>query len=178
MAQLKYLLNFRLGMRELREIIYPLFQKNFDEAETAAGLYMTEEQLKVLWEEGSLGSHGHYHDPLGMLRTEQAKRDLEKSQEFFISRFGRKAKAFSYPYGSFEACKNLSLTLAETGFEMAFSMERAINKDPKENPFLLGRYDCNDLPGGKANLFQKEELFENPVFSKWHRYENGTSHQQ
>lgn len=177
-ARLKYLLNFRLGISELKKIINPLFEKYFDEYETATELYMREEQLAELWEQGSLGSHGHRHDPLGMLSQKQAKYDLEKSQEFFVSRFGEKAKTFSYPYGSFDACKNLSITLAETGFELAFSMERAVNIDPKENPFLLGRYDCNDLPGGKANIFQKENLFENPEYSKWHLYENGTSNQQ
>ncbi|AVR43825.1 hypothetical protein C7S20_00245 [Christiangramia fulva] len=177
-ARLKYLLNFRLGFEELRKIISPLFKDHFDKAEMANELYMGEEQLAELWGEGSLGSHGHYHDPLGMLPAEKVKKELEKSQEFFISRFGGRAKAFSYPYGSFEACKNLSIPLAKTGYEMAFSMERAINKNPAENPFLLGRYDCNDLPGGKANLFQRKNLFENPEFSNWHRYENGTSYQQ
>lgn len=174
-ARLKYLLNFRLGISELGKIINPLFEKYFNENETATELYMTEEQLTVLWEQGSLGSHGHWHDPLGMLSQEQAKYDLEKSQDFFVSQFGKKAKTFSYPYGSFEACKNLSITLAETGFELAFSMERAVNKDLKENPFLLGRYDCNDLPGGKANIFKKKKLFENPEYSKWYLYENGSS---
>ncbi len=176
-ATLKYLLNFRMGFNELQKLIDPLFKEHFDEAEMATDLYMNDDQLLELWQQDSLGSHGHEHDPLGLLPPDKAKINLEKSQRFFEMKFGEKAKSFSYPYGSFEACRNLSKFLAEVGFEIAFSMERAINKDSKINPFLLGRYDCNDLPGGKANIFQKKELFENPEISKWHRYENSTSNQ-
>lgn len=177
-AKLKYLLNFRLPLKELEEIITPLFTEYFDEAETAKELYMNEGQLTELWKQGKLGCHGHRHNPLGMLKVKEAKEDITKSQEFFLSQFGEKAKAFSYPYGSLEACKNLSITLAKTGFKIAFSMERAINRNPDKNSFLLGRYDCNDLPGGKASMFREKELFEEPEFSKWYLYEDSTSYQQ
>lgn len=177
-ARLKYLLNFRLRITEQKKIIEPLFLKYFEEEETVSELYMDENQLKVLWEEDRLGSHGHGHDPLGLLSREEVLNDLAKTQDYFETKFGKKALTFSYPYGSYEACKNLSLPLKKHGFKIAFTMERAVNKVVVKNSFMLARFDCNDLPGGKGNLLKENELFSNPYFAKWHDYEDGTAYQQ
>lgn len=174
-AKLKYLLNFKINSSKLEKIITPLFTEYFNEKETASEIYMSQKQLLELWSENSLGSHGHRHDPLGLLSTEKVKYDLEKSQEFFVNNFGGKAQSFSFPYGSFEACKGLSQILLSCGFKLAFSMERAVNKNSSANALLLARYDCNDLPGGKNNVFERKNLFKGPNFSKWHVYENRTT---
>lgn len=177
-ARLKYLLNFKIKIGHLKRMIDPLFDEYFDEVEIANDLYMDMEQLQSLWDGGCLGSHGHNHDPLGLMRTEEVEKDLKATQHFFASNFGEKASLFSYPYGSYESSKELSISLKKSGFKAAFTMERAVNKGILIHPFLLARYDCNDLPGGKANIFNEKRLFENPVFAKWHTYENGTFNQQ
>jgi peptidoglycan/xylan/chitin deacetylase (PgdA/CDA1 family) len=176
-ARLKYLLNFRLDLNELKEILEPVFRKYFDETSVAKELYMEDHQLKEIFEKGFLGSHSHYHDPLGLISHDKIKVNLKLSQDFFKSKFGRPVELFSYPYGSFEACKELDSHLKDFGFKMAFTMERSINKDVNENRYLLGRYDCNDLPGGKNDLFKERKLFSNPKFAKWHLYENSSSNQ-
>lgn len=177
-ARLKYLLNFKIAISDLKKIIDPLFNEYFNEIEVSEDLYMNMNQLKTLYSEDSLASHGHNHDPLGLMKTEDVEIDLEKTQDFFISNFKGKANLFSYPYGSYEASKELALSLKKHQFKAAFTMERAINKDVSINPFLLARYDCNDLPGGKASKFTEKKIFEDPDFAKWHTYENSTFNQQ
>ena len=176
-ARLKYLLNFKIDMSDLKQIVDPLFDENFDEYRLAKDLYMEMKQLQNLWNGGSLGSHGHNHDPLGLIEMGDVEKDLKNTQDFFISNFGERARTFSYPYGAYEACKGLSQALQNSGVKIAFTMERAINRDIWTNPLLVARYDCNDLPGGKANIFKGKSLFENPVFAKWHTYENSSFNQ-
>ncbi len=176
-ARLKYLLNFKIDNSDLKQIIEPLFKENFNEHRMAKDLYMEVDQLKDLWNGGSLGSHGHNHDPLGLIENEDVEKDLKNTQDFFISNFGEQARLLSYPYGSYEACAGLSQAMEQAGFKLAFTMERAVNYHISKNPFLVARYDCNDLPGGKADLFKGKSLFENCVFAKWHTYENSTFNQ-
>ena len=47
-------------------------------------------------------------------------------------------------------------------------MERAANLELDE-PLMIGRYDCNDLPGGKNNLFKNKEIFKDSNKSNWYR---------
>ena len=176
-ARLKYLLNFKIQISDLKKIIDPLFNEVFTESDVAKNLYMDMNQLQNLWNTGSLGSHSHNHDPLGFLEAKEVQNELKMTQDFFEKNFGDRAKMFSYPYGSYEASKELSIPLKNAGFKYGFSMERAVNKDYQTNPYLLARYDCNDLPGGKANIFEEDEVFENPTLAKWHMYENGTFNQ-
>ncbi|MCP9198305.1 polysaccharide deacetylase family protein [Gramella sp. GC03-9] len=166
-ATLKYLLNFKLGLKELKQFTDRLFENHFNESVVVDKLYMTSQQLQELWSNDNLGSHGHHHDPLGMLNLDEAQENLKNTQQFFEDEFGARARSFSYPYGSYEASKGLEKILQNAGFEVAFTMERALNRDTSGNRYLLGRYDCNDLPGGKANLFKTTTLFQDPDFSKW-----------
>ena len=172
-ARLKYLLNFKLNFAELSDCINPLFTQHFNEKIEVENLYMTPAQLNTLFKQDNLASHAHEHLPLAMLNTEEINSDLSKSQHFFQDTFGEQARILSYPYGSFEACTQLSVPLKSSGFKYAFTMERAINKN-LNHPYLLARYDCNDLPGGKADLFKGKNIFDNPVFSKWYEYENSS----
>lgn len=172
-AHLKYLLNFKLNFKEQEDLIQPLFSQYFDEDQIAKELYMEDEMLARVHEEGCLASHAHRHLPLGLVDSKTLATDLKETQAFFELRFGEKAKLLSYPYGSFEACSGISAEVAKSGFEMAFTMERAVNKEVNLGPFLLSRYDANDLPGGKSDLFKTKPIFETPHLRKWHQYETG-----
>jgi peptidoglycan/xylan/chitin deacetylase (PgdA/CDA1 family) len=167
-AQLKYLLNFKLKFSELPAYIDPLFQNVFNEEQVAKNLYMTHEQLQRLYKAGSLASHGHQHLPLAMLSKPDLHENLKKTQNFFLKKFGKRSSLLSYPYGSSESCMGISRSLEKEGFKFAFTMERAVSRNPTKNPFLIPRYDCNDLPGGKFNIFKGKAIFENPAFSSWH----------
>ena len=131
------------------------------------------EMLAMVHEEGCLASHAHRHLPLGLVDSDVLTKDLKHTQAFFKSNFGKKAELISYPYGSFEASSGISEEVAKNGFEMGFTMERAVNKEVNLGPYLLSRYDANDLPGGKSDLFKTKSIFEAPHLRKWHQYETG-----
>ena len=166
-ACLKYMLNFRLGYTQQHKIINPLFDYYFDEKSVLGELYLNLEQITTLANEGVLGSHGHYHNPLAMQDKENLKTGLKVNQNFFMDNFGSKAISISYPYGSYEASVGVQKEIRKAGFKMGFSMERAVNNAIIEQPLLIARFDCNDLPGGKSNLFEHKNIFKNPPLRNW-----------
>ena len=172
-AKLKYLLNFMLTFLEQEKVIDPLFQQFFNETEIAANLYFSEDMLQTLFENGNLGSHAHNHVPLGKLPINELELELKNTQDFFLKKFSKHASILSYPYGSFEASSGVSESLEKYNFKLAFTMERAVNNNLQTAPYLLSRYDCNDLPLGKSNLFKTKPIFEKPHLRNW--YKNETS---
>ena len=106
--------------------------------------------------------------PFGLYSPEEIDEDFSLSQEYFHQRFGDKASLISYPYGAKEACKNVKFIARKNNFEFGFSMERAVNLNLEE-PLMMARYDCNDLPGGKSNLFKNKDIFIDSNKSNWYR---------
>lgn len=176
-AILKYILNFKFSLKEQLAFIDPLFTDNFEEAKIARDLYFTDSMLKQLASEGVLASHSHTHRPLGLLNSRETQEELQLTQDFFLELTGNRTKTISYPYGSFDSCKGLDNVLKENGFKIGFSMERAANKSVKDHSLLLARFDCNDLPGGKNDLFEGQNPFRIAKNRKWHTYENRASNQ-
>lgn len=149
-SKLKYLLNFVLAADEKEVQIDKMFNEFFSsEEEVSKSLYMDKEQIIDLAKKGLLGSHSHEHYPIGTLGREQQVYQIQKSQEVFKRITGKSMKSFSYPYGSYEACKGLDKILIEEGHKFAFTMERGVNKSTSK-PLFFSRFDNNDMPGGKA----------------------------
>lgn len=170
-ALLKYLLNFKRSVSQQQELIDPLFDQLFEEQKVASELYFDEEMLQELNKGNSLGSHSHNHLPLGKLSPEELEQELKHTQQFFQEKFGRRADSISYPYGSFEACTGISELIDSHGFKLGFTMERAKNESLKEDSLLLSRFDCNDMPLGKNDLFKTEKPFENTLIRTWYKNE-------
>lgn len=177
-AILKYFLNFKLSFEQQEDLIEPLFSTFFDEEELAEDLYFSEEMLQELHLKGVLASHSHRHLPLGRLASSEVKKEMENTQSFFMKTFGQRAKALSYPYGSRDSCEGIGDILQETGFKLGFTMERAANNSLHEDSLLLARYDCNDLPGGKNDLFNNKNPFEKAGLRKWHTNESSFTHKR
>ena len=171
-AILKYLLNFKMSLPAQEAFISPLFDLLFEEQKMVSELYFDNKMLLDLNSTNSLGSHSHRHLPLGQLPKEELLKELKKTQTFFLKHFGRTSEIISYPYGSEEACQGISEEAENAGFKLGFTMERAANIDMKESPLLLSRFDCNDLPLGKNDLFQGKNIFSNPLLRKWHTHES------
>jgi peptidoglycan/xylan/chitin deacetylase (PgdA/CDA1 family) len=168
-AVLKYLLNFKLDFDSKERIVNKIFNSHFNESSVLKDLYLSKEQLFELNNEGSLGSHSHNHYPLGTLDSKLIDFDIKQSQLFFENVLRKKAISISYPYGSHEACDGVTDIARSHGFELGFYMERAANKTLLKNPLMISRFDCNDLPGGKSNIFGSEDLFEKASISKWYK---------
>jgi peptidoglycan/xylan/chitin deacetylase (PgdA/CDA1 family) len=167
-AKLKYMLNFSLTVKEQEKIITPIFNELFNEKKIASTLYFSNEELDVLFHENSIGSHGYKHIPFGLYEKEEINDYFSKSQRFFTERYGIKCKSISYPYGAYEACRNTIEIARKNDFQLGFSMERASNSN-LNNPLMLSRFDCNDLPAGKQNLFKGENIFVDSHKSSWYR---------
>lgn len=169
-AYLKYLLNFKLSFEQQETVISTLFDDFFDEKKIANELYLSSSMLQTMYHEGVLGSHSHTHIPLGIYDESIIHQELNQSQDFFQQTFGKPAFAVSYPYGSLEACKNVDQIAKEKGFQLGFSMERAMVKNLKDNPLMISRYDCNDMPLGKSDLFKTQSnLFNQVNVAQWYR---------
>jgi peptidoglycan/xylan/chitin deacetylase (PgdA/CDA1 family) len=169
-AYLKYILNFKLLHNEQEKIISSIFKDLFDEELVASNLYFSEEMLHVLYKENVIGSHSHSHIPLGLCSEQQIETEFKNTQTFFVEKFGKRSPLISYPYGSENACKNVSEIAKKYGFKLGFSMERALNKDLIENPLMISRFDCNDMPLGKSNIFKENEnLFFYNKYANWYR---------
>lgn len=171
-AMLKYLLNFKMSLPAQKAFISPLFDLLFEEQQVVSELYFDRKMLWDLNSANSLGSHSHSHVPLGQLPKEELLKELENTQAFFQKHFGRSSEIISYPYGSEEACRGISEEAENAGFKFGFTMERAANRNIQEGPLLLSRFDCNDLPLGKNDLFKGKNVFVNPPQRKWHRNES------
>ncbi len=167
-AYLKYLLNFKLCFEEQNNSMNPIFNTLWNEEEAVKSLYMTDEQLQILCDDDCLGSHSHSHIPLGVFERDIISEEFKKTQSFFKKIFGKKAQSISYPYGSFEACDKVSNLASKYHFELGFSMERAASKSIDNNPLMISRFDCNDMPMGKSSLF-KDNLFSNINTSNWYQ---------
>ncbi|TVZ54860.1 polysaccharide deacetylase [Lutibacter sp. Hel_I_33_5] len=168
-ACLKYLLNFKLNYSEQEKVITPIFNNLFEEKELVKKLYFTPDQLKELYKDDVLGSHSHHHVPLGLLDASKINKELLASQMFFQDQFGKEAYSVSYPYGSKEACDKVTEIEKSSGFKLGFSMERAVNSQIEKNPLMISRYDCNDLPSGKFDIFKSTDLFKEGVKSNWYQ---------
>jgi peptidoglycan/xylan/chitin deacetylase (PgdA/CDA1 family) len=149
-AELKYLLNFRMPFDLQERIMGKIFTDYFDESEINEKLYMDNKNLVHLAERGYLGSHTHNHYPLGLLPKKQICFELEHSKSYFEQLTNMPINMVSYPYGTDDACTpEVAEIAAEAQYTLGFTTNRGVNTT-EDNPLLLKRFDCNDLPGGKS----------------------------
>ncbi len=177
-ALLKYLLNFKMSLPQQQDFINPLFKQLFEEESLNSELYFDERMLQVLDKQDALGSHSHNHVPLGQISSKELQKELKQSQDFFRQKFGKPAISISYPYGSLEASTAISEQVSGHGFELGFTMERAMNNSLEEDSLLLSRFDCNDMPLGKNELLKAEKLFQESQLRNWYKNENSITHKR
>ncbi|MDQ5929810.1 MAG: hypothetical protein QG594_1591 [Bacteroidota bacterium] len=84
-----------------------------------------------------------------MLDQEAIRFEIENSKRILEESTNSKIELIGYPYGTIETCTNIVGEIAEkAGFKLGFTTSRGSNTGI-ENPLLLKRFDCNDMPGGK-----------------------------
>ena len=155
-ASLKYLLNFVLPFEVRDRAVDVFFKRHFDEREVSRELYMTRDHLRQLSARGLLGAHTHHHFPVGILPEARAAEEVARCVDLLEDWTGERPRFLSYPYGSREACAApASRGAARAGISAAFTMERAVNHT-LQDPLRLARFDCNDVPGGKAARFSND----------------------
>jgi peptidoglycan/xylan/chitin deacetylase (PgdA/CDA1 family) len=144
-ARLKYFLNHVLNEEQKELVIDNCFKMlGFDETTLSAELYMTKDMALELGRVGAVGTHGHAHRPLGLLKDNEAISDFDMSVTLLKEWIGCNVKAFSYPFGFYEACSKIVAVHAQScHIKFAFTMERSGNKN-LDTPMFLGRFYPND----------------------------------
>jgi peptidoglycan/xylan/chitin deacetylase (PgdA/CDA1 family) len=167
-AAFKYQLNFMLDPKQADVIIsgaFITFLGNYN----VAGYYMNEKDLRTIASQDLLGTHSYHHHPIGKISLSEMQVEISSSVTS-ISQLtgGYQCKTISYPYGSIESVSSDSVKYASSqNLNFGFTMERAVNRDLRE-PFLLSRFDCNDLPGGKSALYHsKQDILKNAPGRSW-----------
>ncbi len=167
--RLKYLLNFSLNRDQRDAIIREMFDEFFDHSEKTISeeLYMNLDQIAELGRREFIGNHAHEHLPLGLLSSEHLHQQLGRSAKLLTDWAGYCPYVLSYPYGSRDAANRTAARVAERyGIRFAFTMERAGNPDLDE-PLHLSRFDSNDVPGGKAALWEASQMFDAVTARTW-----------
>lgn len=159
-GQLKYLFNFLLDLDVKNELIAQLFKQCVNnEADFAAGLYMTKGQIIELSQRGYAGSHGHEHLPLSTLSKARLIEEVAGSKKAITEFSGHTIESIAYPYGGESAINEKVIEEVEqqefvTGLTMIRGMN--IEWDMINKPLCLKRFDTNDIYGGKSEHLYKE----------------------
>jgi peptidoglycan/xylan/chitin deacetylase (PgdA/CDA1 family) len=134
---------------ELRQIIIGgLFRKyvTSDEASFAKELYMSEDQIRCMRENGMyIGSHGYGHYWLDTIDPEMQKHEIKLALEF-LWRIGSRIESWimCYPYGAYN--DTLLAILSNTGCRIGLTTKVGIADLQRDNLLALPRLDTNDLP--------------------------------
>jgi peptidoglycan/xylan/chitin deacetylase (PgdA/CDA1 family) len=170
MAQLKYLLNFALPVKDRERVVDACFDRllGWNREQVCQEFYMGREQLKVLASRDMLGSHSHSHRPLGTLDAAQIRREISVSLDYLEEWTGVRVDSLAYPYGSREACSHqVGEIAASLNIAMGFTMERA-GIDSNSSKLFLPRCAPNDLPGGRLPCWPDAEVFGRIPASSWY----------
>ena len=158
-AQVKYLLNVALDAEERERIVDVIFARAVgDDHRFCDHLYMSPTDVTELERSHrAVGAHSYAHRALAALSPRERRDDLERSVAVLEPLLGGRPRAFSYPHGT-PATVDLDSArdVERAGFEVAFTMERALNRTLEE-PCLLGRLDANDAPGGTRPALELRE---------------------
>ncbi len=127
-----------------------------DENEFIEKFYLSENQIKHLYDLGYLGLHSYRHGSLAGLSEEMLRADICKNKAHLEGLVGGRVESISYPYGSkYDINSDVVRICKEAGVKLGFTKERACNTTLRD-PLLLARADTNDVIGGKYPLFQMD----------------------
>lgn len=158
-GRLKFLLNKSTLPITIRDaIINRIFSMLVsNESAFCERTYISKEGLRELSAMGSLGIHGYSHAPFALLGRGALHTEIAETRHIIATITGNTVpgvQAITYPYGTPDDISHRCATVAkENGFRFGFTMERAFNTSLRD-PLLFGRLDANDIPEGKAPLFE------------------------
>ena len=96
------------------------------------------DQLRMLQDEGvTLAPHTHTHPMLNQLTTEEIAKEVRRSREVLAMQTGSECATLAYPAGGVNS--EVVSTIAQEGFDLAFSTQRGVNDQSFHERFLLRR---------------------------------------
>ena len=145
---IKYFLNFVLSSERRDFIAEHCLASDVDTRAFARSWYMERAHLCEIASSGSLGIHGHRHQPLAVLPYDQVIAQIETSRDCLEQMTGQKPFAISYPYGGPCAVSLLVRQAAkDCGMSIGITMKREVN-DHSADPLMLSRLDTVDVSRG------------------------------
>ena len=97
-----------------------------------------------------IGSHGHSHKVLSLLKKKDQLLDIKRSISYLQKITGEPITLFCYPYGGKSVYNNHTINiLKKFNIINAFTVESR-NLKKKDSLLEIPRFDCNDFPYGKA----------------------------
>lgn len=123
-----------------------LFEKyvGIPEDAFAKKLYMNKEQIREMRRDGMFfGLHGYDHYWLGKLTPEKMYEDIEKALDYFQDVIDRECWVMNYPYGNYS--DEVLDYIKKVGCVLGVSVVAETARFGTHNPFILPRYDANDV---------------------------------
>jgi len=136
------------------EIIDNLFDYCFNKKEQKQifkDFYLNKKDIMKMMKMGmEIGSHGHSHKVLSLMKKKDQLKDIKKCVDFLKKIVGKPINFFSYPYGGSKTYnKNTLSVLKKLKIKKGISVDsRKLNKN--DSLLEIPRFDCNDFPYGKA----------------------------
>jgi peptidoglycan/xylan/chitin deacetylase (PgdA/CDA1 family) len=159
MLILKYLINFYIAAPIAEKIIDLIFRKYCpNEKRFCEKLYMSKNDLKTITRDNdmfSIGLHTASHLAFPQADFREIEDDLRENYDFLTKKAGIKnISGFSYPMGAIkeEHYQKVKNAFKKLGIKYALTMNRGTNY-AGQFPYLLNRFDTNDLIGGKHPKF-------------------------
>jgi peptidoglycan/xylan/chitin deacetylase (PgdA/CDA1 family) len=158
-ARLKFFINHIMSRKDItEEIVDALFIRYCsDEANFCKSLYMFEKEIRLLHEHDlfSIGIHTHTHSNVVKEKKDVFISEIVKNQNILSEQLGIQSQGIAYPFGA--VTRELYEEKIEKGVESlgltyGLTTEEKINKD-FNNPFLLGRFNSEDITHGKKPEF-------------------------
>jgi len=125
-----------------------------------AGAVFNIDQMRESSDVFDFHSHAHTHTDRVKNSVDFAK-ELEESQRFFMTRFGKKSEHLCHPWGYYEQGDEELINKA--GFELAYTVENGSNT-VKDHPFYIKRFTVKDRDG--LWLKRKLALYSNSLLAK------------
>lgn len=159
-AKFKYALNHYLAEDMAQKLTSFIFDDLSDVQEDAfcKSFFVSEKEIRELSEHPLIrvGLHTHRHMSIVRSSVDAVARDIIENQRMLVEITGKKSHGIAYPFGRVtnEVFETKVRTPAhETGLTYGFTTDKKVNTDLSA-PFLLGRYNPNDVTGGKKPIFE------------------------
>ena len=137
---------------EITDLMFGHFVSK-DQSAFADELYLNEEQLKIMIDEGMhVGGHGVHHEWLNHC-DKPSQESIIRACRNFLDSIGASIQymTFCYPYGAYnDDTKDI---VSSYGFDLAMTTEVGIADLTTDDNYMLPRIDTNDLPrSGDAQI--------------------------
>ena len=129
-AMVKLYVNFCLSIDNKSLLIDRLFDMlKIDESGFVENLYMDNQDITEIAQEGMLGSHCITHNPLGEMSAIKIKTELNNSKSYLSNITGEEIFSVSYPYGDKKAVTQSVLDISRDYYDIGITTQGGINQN-------------------------------------------------